>query len=260
MAVLGGPLLAVVLWFFDKTGKLAWLYAWGIVIAFQLTVMFLAPILIMPLFNRFTPLPEGELKKAIEGYAKSQDFKLKGIFTMDGSKRSSKSNAFFTGFGKFRRIVLYDTLVANHSVDQLVAIVAHEMGHFKQKHIHKMVLLATISMGIMFYILSHFLNNKNLFAAFGMDHLSVYASLIFFSFLYSPLSTSFSIFMNFLSRKFEFQADHFARQSGGGPGPLDAALKKLSSDNLTNLTPHPLKVFWDYSHPPVLERIRALTR
>ncbi len=142
----------------------------------------------MPLFNKFTPLEEGELRQSITDYAREQQFRMKGIYTMDGSKRSTKLNAFFTGFGRFRRIVFFDTLVEKLSIHEIVAVLAHEMGHFKKKHIFKMMTASIVQMGIMFYILSLFLNNKGLFAAFGMENLSIYASLIFFGFLYSPIS------------------------------------------------------------------------
>jgi len=260
IAVIGGIVLSVVLWFFEKAGPLAWLYCWFAVTLFQIFLMFIAPVVIMPIFNKFIPLEEGELKQAIEDYARSQEFKLKGIFTMDGSKRSTKTNAFFTGFGRFRRIVLFDTLVEKHTVKELVSILAHEMGHYKKKHILKSICISILSTGLMFGILSLFLKNRGLFAAFKMQEISIYASLLFFGFLYSPIQMVLSIFGNMLSRRHEYDADEYAVKTYNASASMIAALKKLSVENLSNLTPHPLKVFLSYSHPPVLERIRAIRR
>ena len=256
--IIGLPLLVVILWFFESTGSLSWLYCWGIVTAFQLIMMFLAPTLIMPLFNKFEPVEEGELKTAIEGYAKKQNFSLAGLFRMDGSKRSSKANAFFTGFGKFRRIVLFDTLIDNYTVSELVGILAHEMGHFKKKHILKMIASSLVQSFVMFYVLHLFLNNRLLFDAFGMTHVSVYGSLLFFGFLYSPLSQLISVLGNWSSRKHEFEADRYAIETTHDKESFISALKKLSVDTLSNLTPHPLKVCLEYSHPPVIQRINAI--
>ena len=258
IAVIGGIALLAVLWFFEKAGPWAWLYCWIAVTIFQVFLMFIAPAVIMPIFNKFIPLEEGELKQAIEAYARSQEFKLKGIFTMDGSKRSTKTNAFFTGFGRFRRIVLFDTLVEKHAVKELVSILAHEMGHYKKKHILKSIVISILTTGLMFYILSLFINNRELFAAFKMQETSIYASLLFFGFLYSPIQMGLSIFGNMLSRRHEYDADIYAVNTYKDPVAMIAALKKLSVENLSNLTPHPLKVFLSYSHPPVLDRIRAI--
>ena len=257
-AVLGGILFSVILWFFGKTGEFAWLYCWTAVTVFQIFVMFIAPVVIMPLFNKFTPIEECELKTTLENYAAKENFKMKGIFTMDGSKRSTKSNAFFTGFGKFRRIVLFDTLIEKHSTDELVSILAHEIGHYKKKHILTHLLTSITTNGIMFYILSFFLDNPGLFEAFKMDHISIYAGLLFFGFLYAPIEMITSIFSSIISRKNEYQADEYSVQTYNKPEAMILALKKLSVDNLSNLTPHPLKVFLSYSHPPVLERIKAI--
>jgi len=256
--LIGGPLLAFVLWFFETGGPLAWLYCWLVVVTFTIVLQFLAPVLIMPLFNKFTLLEEGELKQSITDYAEKEQFRMKGIYTMDGSKRSTKLNAFFTGFGRFRRIVFFDTLVEKLSTREIVAVLAHEMGHYKRKHIFKMMGASILQMGIMFYILSLFLNNEGLFAAFCMDHVSVYASLIFFGFLYSPISMFLGIVFNFFSRRHEYEADTYAAASTERPMDLISGLKKLSVTNLSNLTPHPLHVFLNYSHPPVLARIQAM--
>ncbi len=258
--ILGGIIFSVILWFFGKTGEFAWLYCWTAVTIFQIFVMFLAPVVIMPLFNKFTPIKDCELKTTLEEYAKKENFKLKGIFTMDGSKRSTKSNAFFTGFGKFRRIVLFDTLIEKHSTDELVSILAHEIGHYKKNHILVHLLISIITSGMMFYILSFFLNNPGLFKAFKMEHTSIYASLFFFGFLYAPIEMVTSIFSNILSRKNEYQADEYSVKTYNKPSAMIMALKKLSVDNLSNLTPHPFKVFLSYSHPPVLERIKSIRK
>lgn len=259
-AVIGGIVLAAILWFFEKIGPWAWLYCWIAITIFQIFIMLIAPVVIMPLFNKFAPLEECELKRAIEGYADSQRFKMKGVFTMDGSKRSTKTNAFFTGFGKFRRIALFDTLIEKHTVEELVSVLGHEMGHYKKKHIFKTIVLSILTTGLMFYILSLFINNGELFAAFKMQETSIYASLFFFGFLYTPIDMIIGIFGNALSRRHEYEADAYAVETYPKPEAMVLALKKLSTENLSNLTPHPLKVFLSYNHPPVLERIQAIRR
>ncbi len=256
---IGGPILAMVLWFFLATGELAWLYCWAGVTLVVFLLQFAAPVLIMPLFNKFTPLEEGELKERITRYATAQKFTMKGIYTMDGSKRSTRLNAFFTGFGRFRRIVFFDTLVEKLSPTEIVAVLAHEMGHYKHNHIFKMMTASVIQTGIMLFILSLFLGNRQFFAAFGMEHISVYAGLFFFGFLYSPVSMLLSIGFNYFSRKHEFEADAWAVNTTGTATGLINGLKKLSSHNLANLTPHPFNVFLQASHPPLLQRIHALT-
>lgn len=258
LALIGGVIFSLVVLFFEKAGGLAWVYCWGAVTLFQLLITFIAPVVIMPLFNKFIPLEDGELKQQIENYAKSQSFALQGVFKMDGSRRSTKSNAFFTGFGKFRRIALFDTLIAKHTVSELVSVLAHEIGHYKKKHILKNIFISIISSGVMFFFLSMFLKNPNLFAAFKMQNISVYASLLFFGFLYTPISMVLSVFENILSRKYEYQADQFAVETYKNPQAMIEALKKLTVDNLSNLTPHPCKVFLEYSHPPVLKRIERI--
>jgi STE24 endopeptidase len=259
-AVIGGVIFSIVLWLFDKAGDWAWAYCWVVVALFQMVLVFVAPVVILPLFNKFHPLGDGELKTAIENYAKSQDFKMRGVFKMDASKRSTKSNAFFTSFGRFRRIVLFDTLIKRHTLDELVSILAHEMGHYRRKHILKAILMSITTTGLLFFLLSLFINNEGLFSAFKMQNVSIYASLFFFGFLYEPIDMVLSIFSNILSRKHEYEADVYAVSTYGQPESMISGLKKLTVDNLSNLTPHPLKVFLSYSHPPVLERIRAIRR
>lgn len=256
--IIGLPLIAGILSFFMYSGELAWLYAWGAVTAFTLIMQYIAPTWIMPLFNKFTPLEEGELKTAIEEYTSKVDFSLKGLFVIDGSKRSSKSNAFFTGFGKNKRVALYDTLIENHTHDELVSVLAHEIGHYKKKHIIKGMITSIIQTGVLFFLLSIFLNSKELFDAFYMDQMSVYTGLIFFGMLYAPIEMILSIFMQMMSRKHEYEADAFAAETTGKPEDMISTLKKLSKDNLSNLTPHPFYVFLNYSHPTALQRIQAI--
>ena len=198
------------------------------------------------------------MRAAILDYARQIEFTLDNIFVMDGSKRSSKSNAFFTGFGRHKRIVLYDTLIEKHSVDELIAVLAHEMGHYKEKHILKNLLIGIFHTGVMFYILSFFITYKGLFDAFYVQEVSVYAGLIFFGMLYAPLDGLMGLALQAMSRRHEFAADRFAvRTSGKGEALIDA-LKKLSVHNLSNLRPHPLYVFLNYSHPPLLKRLEAI--
>ncbi len=257
-STLGGLLLALILFLLESGGHYAWAMCWAASTIFLLVVQYIVPTWIMPLFNKFTPLEEGELKKAIFEYADSINFSLSNIFVMDGSKRSSKSNAFFTGFGKNKRIVLFDTLIDEQTTEELVSVLAHEMGHFKKKHIIKRLILGILQLGIIFYLLSIFISHGGLFHAFFMEEVSIYAGLIFFGMLYSPIDFFLSIFFQASSRKDEYEADRFASDTLNNSKPLVSALKKLCAHNLSNLTPHPFYVFLNYSHPPVLDRIKAL--
>jgi len=257
-ALLGGPLLAGVIAFFEFGGPWAWVWAWLIVTAFTLVIQFIAPTWIMPLFNKFEPLEDGELRQKIRDYAAEVRFPLRGVYVMDGSKRSTKSNAFFTGFGKNKRIALFDTLIEKHTPEELVAVLAHEIGHFKKKHIPKNMAVSIIHTGIMFALLSLFLQVPGLFEAFYMEQMSVYAGLVFFGLLYAPVEMLLSAGMQLLSRKYEFEADSFAAETLEDPEAMVDVLKKLSKDNLSNITPHPFYVFLNYSHPPVLERIKSI--
>jgi STE24 endopeptidase len=256
--VLGGPLLAALLFLLEKAGPQAWLYCWLLMTLFTLFVQFIAPTWIIPLFNKFTPMPDGDLKTTILGYAQSVKFSLANIFVMDGSKRSTKANAFFTGFGKNKRIALFDTLIAKHPAPELVAVLAHEIGHYKKKHVMKGMVVSVLHAGVMFYLLSIFLTHTGLFEAFYMQQPSIYAGLIFFALLYTPIELVLAVFMNLFSRKNEYEADRFAAETTGQPENMITALKKLSVDSLSNLTPHPLMVFLHYSHPPVLQRVAAI--
>lgn len=256
--LIGGPLLAGLLAFFQYTDSLAWLYCWLVTTVVMLFLHFIAPTWIMPLFNTFTPLEEGELRNRIFDYARSVNFPLENLFVMDGSKRSTKSNAFFTGFGKHKRIAFFDTLIEKHSVAELVSILAHEIGHYKKNHILKNLMVGILHSGVMFYLLSIFISHKGLFEAFYLEQPSIYAGFIFFGMLYAPVELILSLFLQIVSRTYEYEADRFAVETTNSPEAMVDALKKLSVHNLSNLTPHPFYVFLNYSHPPVLQRIRAI--
>jgi STE24 endopeptidase len=258
-AIIGGALVAGILVFLDRTGPYAWLLCWGFAVLLSLGLTYVAPTWILPLFNKFTPLEDGELRTKLMAFADKAGFELTGIFVMDGSKRSTKGNAFFTGFGKRRRIALFDTLIKDMDADEIVAVLAHEVGHARLGHIKKRLATGILKAGAVFYLMSLFLDSKGLFAAFGMTHMSLYAGLVFFVLLYTPLSLALSVAANAMSRKHEFEADAFAARTTGRPEAMISALKKLSVSNLSNPTPHPLTVWLEYSHPPVLARIRALS-
>jgi STE24 endopeptidase len=256
--ILGGLLLAGILALFQYIGNFAWLYCWAGVAIFSLAIQYIAPTWIMPLFNKYVPMEAGELKEAILKYTRSVNFPVKNIFVMDGSKRSSKSNAFFTGFGRNKRIALFDTLIVQHTVPEMVAVLAHEVGHYKKKHILQGTIIGILHTGVIFFLLSLFLNNPGLYHAFGLSNEPVYAGLLFFGLLYTPIELVLSIIMQMVSRKHEYEADRFASDTLGEPLNLIDALKKLSSTNLSNLTSHPFYVFLNYSHPPLLQRIQAI--
>jgi len=257
-AVLEIPLAIAFLALFEYGGRAAWVYAWLAVAAFTLLIQFLAPKVIMPLFNKFTPLEDGELKDAVFAYAERVDFPLKELFTMDASRRSSKGNAFFAGFGKNRRIALYDTLVQRHDTDELVTILAHEVGHYKKRHVLVGTVLSMVEMGVFLGLFALLVDQTGLFEAFRVDEPSVYAGIIFVPILLRPLQLVLSVASAALSRRHERVADSFAMTTTGRGDLLAAGLRRLSKDNLSNLTPHPFYVFLEYSHPPLLERVRAL--
>ncbi len=256
--VLGAPLLAGVIYLFESGGGNAWWYSWGVLVVFMLVMQYVAPTWIMPLFNRFEPLREASLRKAILEYAASIRFPLKNVFVMDGSKRSSKSNAFFTGFGRNKRIVLFDTLVKGHSTAELVAVLGHEMGHYKKHHLLTGMIITVLQTGLMFYLLSLCVSQPALFEAFGMNQISVYAGMVFFGLLYAPVDSLLGMLRMMVSRRNEFSADRFAVDTTGNADALISALKTLSVSHLSNLTPHPFYVFLNYSHPPVMARIQAI--
>ncbi|WP_457575241.1 M48 family metallopeptidase [Desulfomarina sp.] len=254
-SAIGIPLLSLILLFLIQASTFSWLYCWVGVFLFSVVLQFLAPVLILPLFNTFTPLAEGELRDAIDHYSRKEKFQLQGIFTMDGSRRSTKLNAFFTGFGKFRKIVLFDTLIEKLTVGEIVAVLAHEMGHLKLNHIKKMIVLSGIQIGIMFFILSFFLKNHELIRSLGIAEYSIYTSIVFFSFIYSPVNMFLSIILNWISRRHEFEADEYSVKTTGCADALVGGLKTLSKNNLSNLSPHPFFVILNYTHPPILKRI-----
>ena len=258
LVVLGGLVLSLILFFFEHFGNVAWVYAWVVLSGFLVLIQPLFTLFIAPMFNTFTPLEDGELKDRINSFAQNVNFPISRIDVMDGSRRSSKANAYFSGLGKNKRIALFDTLIEKHSIDELVSIIAHEIGHYKMKHNIKGIVLGVFQTGIMFFLLSLFLNNSELFSAFKMENLSTYASLLFFSILFSPIELIMSFVGNAFSRKYEFEADAFAKQTIGTGEYLISGLKNLTVTNLGNLTPHPLTVWLNYSHPPVLSRIKAL--
>ena len=258
--LLGGSVLAAILALFEYVGGYAWLCCWLAVTIFNVVMNFIAPIWIMPLFNKFTPMESGELRDSIQSYAGSTGYEVKNIFVMDGSKRSTKANAFFTGFGRTKRIALFDTLISKHTIQELVGVLAHEIGHYKKRHVLWGLLISIIHTGLIFYLLSVLLVISDLYQAFYMDNTSIYAGLLFFGLLYTPVEMVLSVALHMFSRRNEYEADRFAVQTTGQPLSLIEALKKLHSDNLSNLTPHPFYVFLNYSHPTLLQRIQAIER
>ena len=259
MAVIGGGLLAVIIWFYRITGTYFWLYAWALVAVFSVfTNMFYAR-LIVPLFNKQTPLETGKLRDQIYDYANSVGFNLDKIFVIDGSKRSTKANAYFSGFGSEKRVTLYDTLVNDLDDDEIVAVLAHEVGHYKKKHIIFNLVASLLLTGLTLFILSIFITNPLLSHALGVEIASFHVGLIAFGLLYSPISDLIGFVMNHFSRKFEYQADDYAKNTYKAE-PLISSLKKLSKNSLSNLTPHPAYVWVHYSHPTLLERVRNLRK
>ncbi|PIX35588.1 MAG: peptidase M48 [Bacteroidetes bacterium CG_4_8_14_3_um_filter_31_14] len=255
--VIGAPVIIAVYWFYNKTGSMFWLYTFLLFVGIMLFFLLFYSNLIVPLFNKQKPLVEGELKNAIKEFATKVNFSLKDIYVIDGSKRSSKANAYFTGLGSKKRIVLYDTLINDLTVNEIVAVLAHEIGHNKKKHVIYGMLLSIIQTGIMLYILSIFLSNPMLSQALGINKATFHISIIAFGILYSPVSMILGMANTVISRKNEYQADKFAAEYGQAEN-LISALKKLTVNNLSNLTPHPIYVFFNYSHPTVLQRISAL--
>lgn len=263
-AIIGLPLAAAVLWIFGNVSH-AWAWAWAVVTAFQLILTYLAPTLIMPLFNKFTPMPEGDLKNDIEALGVKCGFPLSGVFVMDGSKRSTKANAFFTGLGKQKKIALFDTLVDKSSTGELLGVLAHEIGHFRCGHIKQRLIVGLVQMGVIFFLLGlatdpHGVFARHLFNAFGVKQISPYAGFVFFSILLEPVSKILSVAANAWSRKHEFEADAYAARVTGDGASLAAALKKLSADHLSHPSPAALRVWLDYSHPPLLQRLEALRK
>ncbi len=256
-AVIGGGILAAIIWFYALTGKNFWIFAWILISIYTIFMYMFYSNLIVPLFNKQTPLEEGKLRNAITDFSDKAGFKLKNIFVIDGSRRSTKANAYFTGLGIKKRIVLYDTLINDLETDEIVGVLAHEIGHYKKKHTLTGVILSIIQTGVILFILSLFVGSPVLSEALDASVPSFHIGLIAFAILYSPISLVLGIGMNIMSRKNEYQADSYASDMFR-PLPLVDALKKLSRKNLSNLTPHPVYVFFHYSHPPLYQRVKAL--
>ena len=256
--LLGAPLLAGILALFEHAGTWAWFYGWALVVLFMVGIQFVAPRFILPLFNTYAPLEAGELRAAIFRYAESIRFPLENVSVMDGSRRSTKSNAFFTGFGKHRRIALFDTLIRAHTIPELVAVLAHEIGHYRKKHVLKNLAVSVVLSGALLCAFSFGLRSPLLFEAFFVEQASVYAGLVFFSLLLQPVELLLSLLLNMVARGHEREADRFAVETTHDKTALISALKKLSADNLSNLSPHPLYVALSYSHPPIQQRIRSI--
>ncbi|MBT3961723.1 MAG: M48 family metallopeptidase [Candidatus Marinimicrobia bacterium] len=256
--VLGSIILSPILYFFETYQTNGWWIAWSIMTVFMIAIQPLFVHVISPMFNTFTPLEDGPLRNAIDAFSEKVQFPIARIDVMDGSKRSSHSNAYFTGFGKSKRVALYDTLMDDHSENEIVSIVAHEVGHYKKKHIIKGTILGILETGLMLFIFNLIKGDQALYSVFGVENISIYAGLLFFGMLYAPVSLVLSIFTTALSRKNEFEADAFAKENTQNPEALIAMLKGLAARNLSHLTPHPLTVFLSYSHPPVSQRIEAI--
>ncbi len=257
--ILGGLLMSIFLWLVNWLGNGFWIWFWIVMSGFTLILNIFYTSWILPLFNKLTPLENGELRSSLEAYSSRAGFPLDNIFVIDGSKRSKKANAFFSGLGKKKKVVLYDTLIHQHETDELVAVLAHEIGHYKKRHIIQGLFISVLSSGIMLFILSRLLDWSIISLALGADQWGIHLNLLGFGLLYSPISMILGIFGNALSRKNEFEADHYAADTFS-PTPLQTALIRLHKESLSNLTPHPLYVKVNYSHPPLLERLKALDR
>lgn len=259
IGIIGGGVLALIILLYNLNPLFFWLHAWGAISGFMIFITIFYSTLIVPLFNKQTPLENGDLRDAISDFCKKAGFHLQNIFVIDGSKRSTKANAYFTGLGKRKRIVLYDTLINDLTKEEIVAVLAHEIGHYKKKHTVSGILLSIIQTGVTLYVFSLFTVNPMLSWALGAKVKGVHMALMAFGVIYSPFSTIVGLGMNYLSRKNEYEADKFANDYGAG-NELISALKKLSSNNLSNLTPHKAYVFFHYSHPTLLQRIQALKK
>ncbi|MFD1316684.1 M48 family metallopeptidase [Namhaeicola litoreus] len=255
--LLGGSILALIIYFYQITGEYFWIFTWLLITLFTLFFTFFYSSIIVPLFNKQTPLEEGSLRSKIDAFAQKTGFTLDNIFVIDGSKRSTKANAYFAGFGSKKRIVLYDTLIEDLNEDEIVAVLAHEIGHYKKKHVIYNMILSTLITGLTLYILSLLIGNPILAEALSVKIPSFHIGLIAFGLLFSPISEITGIAMQYMSRQFEFEADDFAKFHHNG-NDLISSLKKLSRKSLSNLTPHKAYVFFHYSHPPLLERVQNL--
>lgn len=258
-AILGGLLLSTIIWFYEAVGSNFWLYAWGIIAVFVFFMNMFYARLIVPLFNKQTPLSDGSLKTKIQDYAQKVGFKLDKIVVIDGSKRSTKANAYFSGFGSEKRVTLFDTLIKDLEEEEIVAVLAHEVGHYKRKHILFNLIISILIMGFTFWLLSLFIGNPILSEALNVASPSFHIGLIAFGILYSPISELTGLLMNFISRIFEYQADNYAKETFDA-APLISGLKKLNKNSLSNLTPHPAYVFVYYSHPTLLQRYHNMKK
>ena len=258
-AILGGLLLSIIIWFYEAVGSNFWLYAWGIIAVFVFFMNMFYARLIVPLFNKQTPLCDGSLKTKIQDYAQKVGFKLDKIVVIDGSKRSTKANAYFSGFGSEKRVTLFDTLIKDLEEEEIVAVLAHEVGHYKRKHILFNLIISILIMGFTFWLLSLFIGNPILSKALNVASPSFHIGLIAFGILYSPISELTGLIMNFISRIFEYQADNYAKETFDA-APLISGLKKLNKNSLSNLTPHPAYVFVYYSHPTLLQRYHNIKK
>ena len=258
-AVIGGGLLALIIYLYEATGQWFWVLAWLVITVFSLLLNYFYSTVILPLFNKLTPLEPGELYNSLMNYAKKVDFSLKNVYVINGSKRSTRANAYFSGFGKKKKVVLYDTLISQHSVEELTAVLAHEIGHYKLKHLIKGIIVSVIYSGFMMFLLSVFLKFESPSLALGAVKSSFHTAVLAFGLLYSPVSEMIGIIMNHFSRKHEYEADEFAATTFAAE-PLADGLMKLSAENLSNLTPHPLYVFINYSHPTLFQRVTALDK
>jgi STE24 endopeptidase len=256
--VLGTIIISPILYLFNEYATYGWLIAWSLLTVFMIAIQPIFVHVISPMFNKFTPLDDGELRTAIEKYTNLVNFPLARIDIMDGSKRSAHSNAYFSGFGKSRRIAIFDTLVEKHSTDEIVSVVAHEVGHYKLKHIIQGTIIGILETGVMLFVFSTIMSDIDLFNVFGVSDLSVHAGLVFFSMLYAPVSMITSIISSIISRRNEFSADRYSYETTNNKDALISMLKGLAANNLSHLTPHPFKVFLSYSHPPVSARIKAI--
>ena len=257
--ILGGSILSIITWFYEFTGNYFWIYTWLLITTFSVFLNMFYSKLIVPLFNEQTILEEGDLKNEIVKYVNSVGFKANNIYVLNGSKRSTKANAYFSGFGNQKRITLYDTLINDLENDEIVAVLAHEVGHYKRKHILYNLTSSIILTGFALFVLSLFIKTPLLSLALGVSHPSFHIGLIAFGILYSPVSQILGVFMNYMSRKFEYQADNYAKKTFSA-SPLISSLKKLSKNSLSNLTPHYLYVFFHFSHPTLLDRIKNLNK
>ena len=258
-AILGGGILSLVIFIYQWTGEWFWLIAWATVAAITIFFTMFYTSFIVPIFNKLTPLEDGDLRKSIERYAEKVGFSLKNIFVIDGSKRSSKANAYFSGFGAKKSIVLYDTLIKDHTTEEITAVLAHEVGHYQKKHIIKSMAISVLQMGVLFFVFGWLVDNPLLANVLSAEENSFHLALVTFALLYSPISLVIGLLMNAYSRKNEFEADAYAKETYAA-SPLKDALKGLAVNHLSNLTPHPAYVFFYYSHPPLLQRLGALER